>query len=149
MKDISFDNNFCCHIVLYIKSDYCKYCCNMKSSYCTVYEKAYVYTREKWLLYSVYVLCTCKNWLQHCPESNPNFRYTTGMKWKKNDTTWNIPQSYRVSRLPSYISCYIAENLNPLGQCVLNMQKRHKTIANSTVWTFDIRTILHCVSMWH
>ena len=33
----------------------------------------------------------------------------------KHDTTWNIPHSITFS--PRYISCYIAENHFPLGQC--------------------------------
>ena len=51
----------------------------------------------------------------HCPKSNPKFR----------DITWNVVENrilheiFRVvSRFPRYISCYIAENRFPLGQCI-------------------------------
>ena len=53
--------------------------------------------------------------LLHCPKSNPNFR----------DIAWNVEENqilheiFRVvSRFPRYISCYIAENRLPLGQCI-------------------------------
>ena len=56
--------------------------------------------------------------LLHCPKSNPNFR----------DITWNVVENmilhelFRlVSRFPRYISCYIAENRFPLGQCTYNL----------------------------
>ena len=49
-----------------------------------------------------------------CPKSNPNVRVIT----------WNVVKNMIlhelfcvVSRLPRYISCYIAENRFPLGQC--------------------------------
>ena len=55
----------------------------------------------------------------HCRKSNPNFR----------DKTWNVHswkheskvlEIFRVvARFTRYISCYIAENRFPLGQCAL------------------------------
>ena len=50
----------------------------------------------------------------HCPKSNPHFRHIT----------WNVVENMTlhelfrvVSRFPRYISCYLAENWFPLGQC--------------------------------
>ena len=71
--------------------------------HCTVYNA----------LYSVQCTVQCTI---HCPKSNPNFR----------DITWNVEENeilheiFRVvSRFPCYISCSIAENRLPLGQCTV------------------------------
>ena len=45
-----------------------------------------------------------------------------------------------VSRFPNYISCYIAENRLPLGQCVLNRAK----LAYLTSLTLFTKLNHHC-----
>ena len=57
----------------------------------------------------------------HCPKSNPNFHDITWNVEENNissSTTWNIPCSIS---FPRYISCHIAKNLLPLGQCWVHL----------------------------
>ena len=66
----------------------------------------------------------------HCPKRNPNFR----------DKTWNVEENeilheiFRwVSQLPRYISCNIAKNVLPVGQCILD-RLRNMNRFDGFVW---------------
>ena len=74
----------------------------------------------------------------HCPKGNQNFR----------DITWKLVENiilhelFRVvSGFPRYISCYIAENGIPLGQCMAQEIK----YAKSSKW---ISHIFHTVNFY-
>ena len=70
------------------------------------------------ILFTFYVICVIPQIFcsaLHCPKSNPNFRNIT------LNVVLNmiLHELFRVvSRFPRYISCYIAENGFPLGQCM-------------------------------
>ena len=55
--------------------------------------------------------------LFHGPKSNPNFRDITENVQENEIPLYTVHEIFRVvSRVPRYISCYIAENRLPLGQ---------------------------------
>ena len=54
----------------------------------------------------------------HCPKSNPKFR-DISRNGEENETLNEV--FHVVSRFPCYISCYIAENRLPLGQCTVSI----------------------------
>ena len=75
-----------------------------------------------------------------CPESNSNVR----------DITFNLVEVlilheiFRVvSRFPSYISRYIAENQFPLGQCILLSRDSLEACSKQSIFTQTMHS-LHC-----
>ena len=72
----------------------------------------------------------------HCPKSKPNFtRYN--MKCSgKHDTT--VHELFRVvSRCPRYISCYIAENGFPSGQCTICILSKNINTKSLNIFVVD------------